>query len=227
LSAAGFTPDIAGYRHGFLVERWIEEARSFTLEGFDRAALLQHVGRYLAFRSIRFPAPPRSGAPLSELFGMAQYNTRTALGDEQAERLAPWARRIAALEPRVRRIETDNRLHVWEWLSAPDGRILKTDALDHHAAHDLVGCQDLAWDVAGAVVELDLSSDEQNELCAVIARSGGGEADPELIGFLTPCYLAFQLGYYTLAAEALAGVVEEADRLRATASRYADRLVRC
>ena len=87
-----------------------------------------------------------------------------------------WAHRIGALERGLRRTETDNRLHVWEWLIRPDGRLLKTDALDHHAAHDLVGCQDVAWDVAGAVVELDLSPPEQDELCAIIR--GSGEASP-------------------------------------------------
>jgi hypothetical protein len=224
LSAAGLTPQVAGHRHGFLVERWIEEARPFTLAGFARTALLQHVGHYLAFRSVHFPAPPDSGASLSQLLETARYNTRTALGEEGAKRIAPWAPRIGGLERGLWRIETDNRLHVWEWLIRPNGHLLKTDALDHHAAHDLVGCQDLAWDVAGAVVELDLSPSEQDELCAVIHGWGGGEPDPELIAFLTPCYLAFQLGYYTLAAEALAGSPDEVDRLRTAAGRYADRL---
>jgi hypothetical protein len=30
-------------------------------------------------------------------------------------------------------------------------RLLKTDALDYHAGHDPIGCQDIAWDIAGAI----------------------------------------------------------------------------
>ena len=71
----------------------------------------------------------------------------------------------AGLKGAVRRVETDNRLHAWEWLHTPDGRLLKTDALDHHAGHDLIGCQDITWDIAGATVELDLS-DRSETACA-------------------------------------------------------------
>jgi len=50
-------------------------------------------------------------------------------------------------------------MHAWEWVVV-DGTFVKTDAVDHHAAHDLVGCQDLAWDIAGASHELGLELDE-------------------------------------------------------------------
>ena len=137
------------------------------------------------------------------------------------DRFAPDLRK---LERRVRRMETDSRLHMWEWLQRDDGRLLKTDALDHHAAHDLVGCQDVAWDVAGARVELDLSPTEMQDLCAGIEHETGRAVDPGLIAFSLPCYLAFQTGYYALAADALAGWPDEAARLRAASGRYAGRL---
>src|SRR5205085_2304170 len=41
---------------------------------------------------------------------------------------------------------------------------------------------------------------------------------------LLPCYLAFQMGYCALAAHALAGLPEEAARLRAASDGYATRL---
>ena len=39
-----------------------------------------------------------------------------------------------------------------------DPTLLKTDALDHSEGHDLIGCQDIAWDVVGAATELELSA---------------------------------------------------------------------
>ena len=41
---------------------------------------------------------------------------------------------------------------------------MKTDALDHAFGHDLVGCQDIAWDLAGAAVEFDLDTEERETL---------------------------------------------------------------
>jgi hypothetical protein len=122
----------------------------------------------------------------------------------------------------LRRVETDNRLHLWEWLATEDGRLLKADALDHHAAHDLVGCQDIAWDVAGARVEFGLAADEVAHLSAVIEQAAGLPVDRELVAFLQPCYLAFQLGAWSLSAGAVGG--SEAARVDRAARSYGERL---
>jgi hypothetical protein len=146
------------------------------------------------------------------------------------EALGPAARRplerssalTAPMAPR--RIATDNRLHAWEWLLSPDGQLLKTDAVDHCAAHDLIGCQDVAWDIAGAAVELDLTPDERQDLAARVGHGTDWPVATATLDFLQPCYLAFQLGYYTMAAAALAGVPEEQLRLETRARLYRERL---
>jgi hypothetical protein len=178
LGMAGFGPEAAGYRHGFLVERWRDDARPLQPAERDRDGVLEQIGRYLGFRAKTFPAEPRSGASLTELLVMARHNAGQALGEGFARRLAGEDARAAALEGRVRRVETDNRMQAWEWLWAPDGRQLKTDALDHHDGHDLIGCQDIAWDVAGAAIEFDLSDAQRDELCAVVERQSGRALDP-------------------------------------------------
>ena len=223
LHAAGFGTEVVGLRHGFLVERWVDGARPLGRTA-DRSRLVQVAGRYLGFRARSFAAAPDAGASLGRLLDMARVNTAEALGDDAARRLGRFASDLARLEQRVRRIETDNRLHAWEWLETGDGRLLKTDALDHHAAHDLVGGQDIAWDVVGAAVELDLSEAEERTLQDVIARETGRAVDRGLCAVLLPCYLAFQMGSYALAAQALAGWPEEAARLRAASDRYQSRL---
>jgi hypothetical protein len=50
-------------------------------------------------------------------------------------------------------------------------------------------------------------------------------ADPDLLAFLLPCYCAFQLGAWTMAAEAAPDGAEAA-RCRAAMARYAARLTR-
>ena len=154
---------------------------------------------------------------------MARHNTAEAMGEAWARRVERRTAGLEGFEHRMRRIETDNRLHAWEWLALPDGRLLKADALDHHAAHDLVGCQDVAWDVAGALCELELEG-ERDALLAAVEREAGRAVEPGLVALLTPCYLAFQLGACVMAAAVAAE--GEAERLRADAERYAELLRR-
>ena len=205
LHGAGRAPEPAGLTHGFLVERWIEPA--------PRPPGLPPLADYLLLRS-GLEAPPDAGAPLAALLDMARVNMAEAgLETGLLERFE-----VDRLQARVRRTRTDNRLHRWEWVPTADGRWLKADAVDHHAAHDLIGCQDIAWDVAGAETEWDLDPDESDQLCAAVG------ADPELLSLLRPCYLAFQLGYYAMAADAHAGWAEEAARLRGRSGLYRARL---
>lgn len=222
LSEASLTPHVEGLRHGFLVQRWLEGARPLPLaRGMDRAELVARVGAYLGFRARHFLAEPGRGASLPKLLEMARFNSAQVLGAGFAESLGIWAPRLERLSAEVRPVETDNKPHAWEWLVLPDGRLLKADAVDHHDAHDLIGCQDVAWDVVGAAVELNLDAAEQAILAEYVARASGHAVSVPLMDFYRPCYLAFQLGHHTLAAEALEGLVpEEAARLRRAAERY-------
>jgi len=224
LAEAGMTPPVAGFRHGFLVERWLGDASPLRPRAIALPHLVEHLGHYLGFRARHLPAP-RPGASLEELWTMASRNVGLALGEDMARRLERWKASLPRLARHVVPVCTDNRLHAWEWLVAGD-RLVKTDALDHHAAHDLIGCQDLAWDVAGATVEFALGPDARDRLCAFAEREAGRPLVPGLIEFLTVCYLAFQLGSFTLAVRANAHDHGEAARLRAAAGSYADVLRR-
>ncbi|HVW93520.1 MAG TPA: hypothetical protein VHB74_13070 [Devosia sp.] len=220
LGAAGFTPPMLAFRHGFLLAEWVE-GTPLGESRFSRTELIARLADYLGFRARHLPAGPETGATIDELAEMLRVNGLEGLGPAAA----PALERLAALRPAYagRRVMTDNRLHAWEWLVASDGRLLKTDAVDHCAAHDLIGCQDIAWDVAGAAVELALSEAERGELLSRL-RHQGVEVDPALLAFFDNCYPAFQLGYYTMAAAAHAGVPEEQVRLQARAGFYRDRL---
>ncbi|MGR4863925.1 hypothetical protein [Caulobacter sp. LARHSG274] len=197
LAAAGFTPRPAGLRHGFLVETWLEDARALEPGRYDRGRLLDHLARYLAFRARHFPASVQDGAGTSELLDMARVNTAEALGEPAAEALHERLR-VLARTPAGAPIAIDGRLHAWEWRVTPQGRLLKTDAVDHARGHDLVGCQDVGWDVAGAQIELDLSDDEAAWLARAIERLGGGHVAPARLALHRACYAAFQIGLWSL-----------------------------
>lgn len=220
LADAGFAPETLGSVHGFLLQRWLEHATPLDRllgrggeGGFEQRRLVQHLARYLAFRAARLPleSDARGAAP-DELLAMARHNVRLALG-------ASLASAIDGLRPpeRLRPMYIDGRMHAWEWLVMGD-RLLKVDGAEHCHSHDLVGPQDLAWDVVGASVELGLSGEAERELCHRLTLLTGRALPPESLRFHRLCYLAFQLGQATLGAQMNGG---EAERLGTQAARYA------
>jgi hypothetical protein len=220
LSDARFIPPLRELRRGFLVGEWVEARPLVSVSDFDRCALVVRFAEYLDFRAREFPAGPSApGADAEALFQMARVNVAERFGDEMAVRFDSWRDRLPEVARRVRRAVTDNRMHAWVWLLLPDGRILKADALDHHAAHDCIGAQDIAWDVVGAVVEWNLSPAEQERL----ERRLEPRPDPLVTDFYRLCYPAFQMGYYAMAADAQP---DEAAGLRAAAERHAAQLAR-
>lgn len=230
LQGAGLIPPVAGLRHGFLAGPWLDGARPLPLAPeVDRLGLLETVARYLAFRVERFPAPPNArGASPVKLYELAAHNIQRGLGPGWAGEVRAWWEKLPELARLERPVLSDNRMHAWEWLVTPEGRILKADALDHHRGNDLVGPQDPAWDLAGAAVELDLDEPELALLCEAVARrSRTARAEPVQLGFYTLAYLAFQLGRCSLAAEALEHTSPaDAAGLRGEVERYAARLRR-
>ncbi len=224
LHAAGFAPEPCGVIHGFIAERWLDDAQPLDPNLVTRAKLLDRLACYLGFRAQAFPATSTPGASLDDLLEMARFNTAQALGDSLAARFDDRRHKLACLAESVVPVETDNRCLPHEWLLDRTGCLLKADALDHHAGHDLIGCQDVAWDIAGASIEFDLSTREtqwlQSEIVAIAERSVNGD----LVDFLQPCYLAFRLGQHHLAAASLGDWPEEKKRNEAAAGRYARKL---
>ena len=226
LGAAGFTSEPLGACHGFIVERWRDDALPWPalLSARERSALLERVAAYLAFRARRFRESADAGASIGALAAMGRQNSEEALGRPLAIAWSRWSPHEATLASLVRRVATDNRMHAWEWLCCPEG-FLKTDAIDHHAGHDLIGCQDIAWDVAGAAAELDLDDDEALRLAADVGALAGAPGSEPLVRFFAGCYPAFQLGHFDDAARS-AGDATEAALLGAARARYAGRLRR-
>ncbi len=230
LQDAGLIPPVEGLRQGLLVSPWLNARPFSNLADHTRRRLLDplldQTARYLALLADRFPATDAEGASLTQLLDMAERTTRDTLGADAAEPLQAWRPLLGDLARQVRRVQTDNRMQAWEWLVIPDGRILKADALDHR--HDLVGAQDLAWDIAGAAVELDLGEAERDLLLERLARRGQRDylgQRPLLLAFHEAAYLAYQLGHWTQAAESLADTnPAETQRLQAAANRYRNRL---
>jgi hypothetical protein len=175
LHAAGAAPEPVALRWGFLLSRWEDGAAAPPTP--------DELARYLQLRA-SLPAP--AGASPAELAEMIRVNAgELGLAIEvEPPGTAP------------RPVAIDGRLHAWEWIRTPAGRLLKTDALDHCRAHDLVGGQDIAWDVAGAAVEFGLHEEAVERLRAAVG------ADAGLLAFCRLAYPAFQAGLWSFAGDA-------------------------
>jgi len=222
LGEAGLTPAIRAARHGFLLMAWERDATPLPLASYDRAAFVDHLGRYLAFVATRFgTAPPESGARPEALLALLEYNAAQLLGDEPTRSLARFDASLAQLGARHRPTATDNKLDAHEWLVRADGTFVKCDAEGHHAAHDCIGCQDPAWDVAGACIEHALTADEQASVLRRLQDDAALRIDADALTFYQLAYAAFRAGSAHYAELALAGWAEDdAMRFRAEKARY-------
>ena len=202
LSAADFTVEPVALRGGMLLERWVNGG---PLEAFgpERPRFLRHLGEYLAFRARSFPASREDGADWASLTEMTIVNARELCGDPAACRLEAGLAKLGDVRA-TRPVHVDARLHAWEWLRLADGAFLKTDALDHSRAHDLVGCQDIVWDVAGAAVEFDLTLEEEAVLSRAVAP-WSGVRDERHLAMYKLFYAAFQGGCWSMAAAGASG----------------------
>jgi hypothetical protein len=110
-----------------------------------------------------------------------------------------------------------------EWLLTEEGRIIKTGAFAHSRDHTLVGRQPIFWDVAGVIVEWELSFDQTQHFLEVLALRGCRIARTPL-DFYVACYAAFRLGMMTLCAAGQSG--PEAERLRQATNQYREYLTK-
>jgi hypothetical protein len=204
LGAAGFSPRPLELARGFLK---LEFVRGCPLGGREdvTAGLLDTMARYLEY--LAGPPAARSGASFDELCQMIEVNAGGSVPAGFVERFrAP----VSDAVP----VEIDGRMLPHEWLLTEAGYV-KTDSLDHHDDHFFPGCQDIAWDLAAARAEFDLDDRKTAYLTARL----GGAALASRLPFYSVAYLAFRLGYATLARDAIAGTPDAA-RFDALTQRY-------
>jgi hypothetical protein len=215
LAEAGFTPMPEVVVHGFLVRPFVPGTP--VAAGDVSGPLVESAARYLAHLCQEHSAEPSVSD--AALLQMSLHNVAEGLGDRWGTRLKARVRSQTWTE---RSVALDGRMLSHEWIRTPGG-YLKTDAMDHHQDHFFPGCQDIAWDVAAAALELGLNDEARRRL---IARYRSLSCDHTIASRLPAYalfYLAFRLGYATLAVSVL-GPDPDAKRFAAAASHYGELL---
>jgi hypothetical protein len=137
---------------------------------------------------------------IDEILTMAAGNAKEAVGDEAAAAIDRLS--TAARDDPQPRVAVDGRMLPHDWIAAPDG-LVKTDALDHHADDFWPGCRDIAWDVAGTIVEFELDRDATPYFVTAYARKSGDRAIGRRLPFYLASYTAYRHAYAALAVDTL------------------------
>ncbi|MBP1806405.1 hypothetical protein [Rubellimicrobium aerolatum] len=193
-AAAGLAPEPVGLADGFLALRFVEG----RLVGALDDATMGAVGRHLAWVARQAPVGQvRAG----ELLELTRTNVAEGLGEGVAERLGWMEAQAGVVEARPA-VAVDGRMLPQEWLRTGRG-VLKTDGLDHHDDHFWPGTQDIAWDLAGAMTEFGMDAEARERLVGDYIAATGDRGVREVLAFQETAYLAWRLGYASLAAETL------------------------
>ncbi|HEY6253134.1 MAG TPA: hypothetical protein VI685_24510 [Candidatus Angelobacter sp.] len=121
-----------------------------------------------------------------------------------------------------RPVIADGRMQPHEWLLTGAGQMLKTDSGSHGDDHFFPGTVDIAWDLAGAIVEWQMTPAVTKAFLELYRRASGDDAEKRIAGYIT-AYTVFRCAYCLMAANAIQGT-EEHRRLEKAAAFYRSRL---
>ncbi|WP_437502538.1 hypothetical protein [Sorangium sp. So ce1099] len=204
VSRAGFGPEPRDEGQGFLSYPWIQGR---PLQAGDLStAILERLADYCAFRASAFPVPSPA---VDELIAMARTNFSTEMGSE-----LPGELHLEIARP----VLVDGKMDPHEWLRSSSGELFKVDASGHGDDHFLPGPTDIAWDLAGTMIEWQMAEDARRAFLERYRRRSGDDPERRLPAYLL-AYALLRLGYAAMAEASLADE-GEARRLVAARQRY-------
>ncbi len=216
LADSGFAPHISRVEKGFGIYDFTP-GRILTVSDLN-LEVLARLAEYCAFRALRFPAQ----ATADDLQQMLAWNWECEFGTKLPMTFAL---------PITRPVLSDGRMLPHEWLCTGDGRLLKLDGISHGDDHFFPGPCDIAWDLAGVIIEWQMSREASTEFLARYQQLSRDNPLDRLPNYLL-AYAVFRMAWSKMAAQASAGSFDEGlllrdyRRYRATAEELAQGLCR-
>jgi hypothetical protein len=195
LAGEGFSPAVCDAGDGFLSYRAVE-GRHLRRQDVS-PLLLEQIAHYCSFRASEFTC---TAIHNSELAHMLEFNVQQEFGRDL--KLEPG--QLTSATPLL----ADGRMQPHEWIASRDGKLLKTDAISHGDNHFFPGPCDIAWDLAGIVVEWDLDAQATEFLLAKFSQFSGLHKSQQLQDYLL-AYCVFRLGFCKMATSTVEGSEEE------------------
>jgi hypothetical protein len=192
LECYGFGPRYLGNEAGFgkyeVLNGELLRQRDISVNVLERMA------RYCAMRGREMVTTSREDSRLPE---MLAWNWKCEFGEELPTQPLEVARLVTA----------DARMLPHEWIAC-EGRLLKLDANSHGDDHFFPGPCDIAWDVAGAIVEWDMDRNAREYFIAAYIRESGDRVCSRLDAYLL-AYATFRMGWSKMAAHASTGEFDQ------------------
>jgi hypothetical protein len=206
LAEIGFGAPLEDAGHGFLA--YANLAGSPMRSADASAEVLTRLAQYCAARGTLAPAPRATN-----LEPMMMQNLLVAHG----------SRRHAPHLDVVRPVISDSRMMPHEWILTKES-MFKCDAATHGDDHFFPGPVDIAWDVAGTIVEWHLAGEASEYFIDAYERASGDRVRSRVAPYLF-AYTLFRLGCVRMAACSVDDVGERA-RLMQDYAGYRARLAR-
>lgn len=192
IARAGFSPEPQDLHEGFAVYPWIAGRHGRATDLSE--SLLSRLADYCAFRACEFRCHGTSSAH-ADLAAMVRCNISEEFGVDPDVHESELSSGIP--------LTVDGRMHPHEWVRSQNDVWLKVDGGSHGDDHFFPGPTDIAWDLAGAIVEWNMDCDAAEYFLAHYRARSGDDPVSRLTAFL-PAYQAFRLGYCKMAAESVA-----------------------
>jgi hypothetical protein len=192
LAHAGLSPQLEGYDNGCARYQFVR-ARPLSKRDLT-PALLERLAAYCAFRASNFPAEDASTALLAD---MMRVNLGIELGIHD----------LAFEIPLERPVYPDCRMLPHEWLRTSRGEFLKTDSVGHGEGHQLPGPADIAWDLAGTIVEWQLPPAAADHFLRSYRRQSGDNAGARLPAYVL-LYSVLRMAHSRMAAAGMVGSLD-------------------
>ena len=204
LSCAGFGPAAEDASDGMICYSVIAGKRPCRSD--VSGELLEQIVNYCAFRAREFACREPVSSQLGE---MTRFNLQEQVGADSD--FLPEA--LATANP----VLVDGRMQPHEWVLA-DQRLIKLDGTTHGDDHFFPGPTDIAWDLAGTIVEWELDRNATEFLLERFRRATGDDVRNRVRYFLL-AYTIFRLGYCSMALTTVKGTPEE-PRLTLACEKY-------
>ncbi len=172
--------------------------------------VINRMAEYVAVRA-KVCAVSQDAVHIHELESMAQFNFQQSTGRE-----LPTDFSLSVRRPVI----ADAQMMPHTWLKTfKRGSLLKLDCGTHGDNHFFPGPVDIAWDIAGAIVEWEMSDGHRRLFLARYNDLSKEDVSQRLDPYIT-AYAAFRNGYCRMAASAMAHDPAEQARLLRDAERY-------
>jgi hypothetical protein len=193
VAEAGFGPKPIAADAGFSIYPLV--AGESLLAGNLSAEVITRIAKYCAFRKKELHCQTASS---KELETMLCFNFSEEFGGEITGQMLEIVHPVIA----------DGRMLPHKWLRIKSGELLKVDNASHGDDHFFPGPTDIAWDLAGAIVEWDMDEAAVEQFLNCYRSQSGDDPGHRLPSYLL-AYSTLRMGYCKMAAEAMRGSAEE------------------